>query len=144
MLDGDYVVTPIPDVLLAHDITVPHSVVIVAANRIYVTVISFSFVKQVLPQGISITTLRSLSDDHVTTFAANVCSDLPCRPPDARCLDMALRPLIAPDLKPEQSAALCRLLASYHDIFDINNQPLGLTSLVKHRINTGDAVPIHR
>lgn len=46
MLDGDYVVTPIPDILMVRDTAVPHSFVIVAANRIYLLVINFGFTKQ--------------------------------------------------------------------------------------------------
>lgn len=144
VLDGNYIVTPIPDVLLARDVTVPHCIVTVASNRTRLPVINFGFTKQVLPEGILIATLRSLADDHVTTFAADACPNFPCRPLDATCLDMSIRPMIDPDLPPAQSAALARLLASYRDIFDLDDRPLGQTSLVKHRINTGDAAPIHR
>lgn len=142
--DGDYVITPLIDVLLARDITVPHSVITLAGGRVRLPLLNFGLAKQVLPQGISVATIRSLTDDHITTFAADVGTDPPARLKDAICTDTTFRPMIAPDLTPEQTAALYSLLVSYRDIFDTDNRPLPQTSLVKHRINTGDAVPIHR
>ena len=52
--------------------------------------------------------------------------------------------MIAPDLPAEQTTAIRHLLSSYGDIFDFNDRPLGQTSVVTHRINTGDASPIRR
>ncbi|XP_070380697.1 putative nuclease HARBI1 [Dermacentor albipictus] len=52
--------------------------------------------------------------------------------------------MIAPDLPSEQTTALRHLLSSYRDIFELDDRPLGQTSVVTHRINTGDASPIHR
>lgn len=51
---------------------------------------------------------------------------------------------MAPDLPAHHVDALHCLLASYRDIFDLDNQPLGQTSVVKHQIHTGNASPIHR
>lgn len=51
---------------------------------------------------------------------------------------------MALDLSPAQENELRALLMTYSDIFDLDNRRLGKASGVTHRINTGDACPIHR
>lgn len=52
--------------------------------------------------------------------------------------------MVSSHLIPAQAEALCRVLEGYRDIFDFDNRPLSQTSVVTHRINTGDAIPIHQ
>lgn len=52
--------------------------------------------------------------------------------------------MIASDLTPQQTDELQRVLLSYIDVFDLGGRPLGQATGVTHRINTGDAPPIHR
>lgn len=52
--------------------------------------------------------------------------------------------MLSDKLTSEQVSAFCRVLASYQDIFDFGDRNLGQTSVVTHRIDTGDARPIRR
>ena len=48
------------------------------------------------------------------------------------------------DLDEKQQAQLNKLLHDNHDIFALNDDELGHTSLVEHHIDTGDSRPIYR
>ena len=48
------------------------------------------------------------------------------------------------DLDEKQQAQLNQLLHDNHDIFTLNDDELGHTSLVGHHIDTGDSRPIYR
>ncbi|XP_037556815.1 uncharacterized protein LOC119433630 [Dermacentor silvarum] len=52
--------------------------------------------------------------------------------------------LISVDVDAHHADALRRLRASHQDIFDLDDWPLVKLSVVKHRMLTGDAIPIHR
>nr|XP_037282381.1 uncharacterized protein LOC119175579 [Rhipicephalus microplus] len=62
--------------------------------------------------------------------------------PSQSFTDADFTKMIAPDLFPAQAADLRHILASFRKIFDFGDSPLGQTSVVTHRINTGDASPI--
>ena len=47
-------------------------------------------------------------------------------------------------LSPEQKVQLTDLVTRYADVFALNSQELGTTSLVKHVINTGDHSPVRQ
>ena len=47
-------------------------------------------------------------------------------------------------LSPEEHEQFLTLLCSYTDVFAASNSDLGRTSMLKHRINTGDAAPIRQ
>ena len=51
---------------------------------------------------------------------------------------------INPALAPEQRCHLQELLKKYYYIFAHNKQDLGQVTAVQHRINTGNAAPIHQ
>ena len=55
----------------------------------------------------------------------------------ARLLDESSR-----DLTPEQCERVGNLLSNYADVFSANDQDLGRTSLIEHRIDTGDSRPV--
>lgn len=138
--DGDYVVSPITDVLLTRRVTLPHTVVTVTNNHVHLPFLNFGFSSEALPQGISLAVLFPLSDFEVSSLT----SDGHAGPATSGLASDEFTRMIAPDLSPTHAQELSHLLASYRDIFDFGNRPLGQTTTVKHRINTGDASPVHR
>ena len=50
----------------------------------------------------------------------------------------------SPELKPADKEKLRVLLYEFSDIISVDNSDLGLTTLVQHEINTGDAMPIRQ
>lgn len=141
--DGDYVVSPIMDVLLQRNVTLPHTVVTIAENNTCLPFLNFGSSSQVLAKGMALATLCPLqAHDVSTTF--NTAS--PRLNPAMKSSLQAdeITAMIAPDLSTADADALRSLLASYKDIFDLGSRPLSTTSAVRHRINTGDATPVHR
>ncbi|XP_077549380.1 uncharacterized protein LOC144162635 [Haemaphysalis longicornis] len=141
--DGDYVVAPVLDVLLTRNVALPHTIVSIQQNHVSLPFLNFAFHTQVLPQGMTVATVCPVSDFHISAFTVNTISHPPtssATPPPTTQFDA----MISPDLSPDQIHLLRQLLASYGDIFDLENPVLGRTSLVTHRIDTGDAIPIHR
>lgn len=141
--DGDYVVAPVLDVLLTRNVALPHTIVSIQQNHVSLPFLNFAFHTQVLPQGMTVATVCPVSDFHISAFTVNPISHPPtssATPPPTTQFDA----MISPDLSPDQVHLLRELLASYGDIFDLDNPVLGRTSLVTHRIDTGDAIPIHR
>ncbi|XP_077541028.1 uncharacterized protein LOC144153253 [Haemaphysalis longicornis] len=141
--DGDYVVAPVLDVLLTRNVALPHTIVSIQQNHVSLPFLNFAFHTQVLPQGMTVATVCPVSDFHISAFTVNTISHPPtssATPPPTTQFDA----MISPDLSPDKIHLLRQLLASYGDIFDLENPVLGRTSLVTHRIDTGDAIPIHR
>jgi hypothetical protein len=48
------------------------------------------------------------------------------------------------NLKEEEASQVKDLLAEYQDVFSKGDTDLGCFNLVKHKIDTGDAAPIHQ
>uniref|UniRef100_L7LYP4 RNA-directed DNA polymerase n=1 Tax=Rhipicephalus pulchellus TaxID=72859 RepID=L7LYP4_RHIPC len=142
--DGDYYATPITDVLLAHNVAVPYTVLSITANRTCLPLVNFGFVDQVLPQGISVAHLCPLLDLQIEVLALDTLDSTPRTALSAHSGSRRIVDMIATDLPPPQVEALQRLLEAYQDIFDFGDRPLGQTSFVQHRIHTGDANPVHR
>uniref|UniRef100_L7LV95 RNA-directed DNA polymerase n=1 Tax=Rhipicephalus pulchellus TaxID=72859 RepID=L7LV95_RHIPC len=140
--DGDYVVSPSATILCSQNVTFPHTVIRIQDNAACLPIVNFGLCPQVLPQGISLATLDPACDYHISALTGDKPS--PTSPDLGRTTTPNLTKMIAADLPTEQVHALRELLASYQDIFDLNDRPLGQTTVVKHRINTGDANPIHR
>lgn len=142
--DGDYVVSPITDVLLTRRVSLPHTVVTVTSNHVHLPFLNFGFSPEALPQGISLAVLFPLSEFEVSAVNVDVPSGLAADHSTSLPKSDDFTRMIAPDLSPTHAQELSHLLASYRDIFDFGNQPLGQTTTVKHRIHTGDATPVHR
>ncbi|XP_077553321.1 uncharacterized protein LOC144168147 [Haemaphysalis longicornis] len=137
--DGDYVVAPVLDVLLTRNVALPHTIVSIQQNHVSLPFLNFAFHTQVLPQGMTVATVCPVSDFHISAFTVNTISHPPtssATPPPTTQFDA----MISPDLSPDQIHLLRQLLASYGDIFDLENPVLGRTSLVTHRIDTGVSV----
>ena len=144
--DGDYVLAPITSILLTHSVTFPHTVIHLRENRACIPVLNFALCPQVLPRGIALAMLTPSDECVISALSPHdvgrsnyehAQSSLASPSPD-------VKNMIAPDLLPHQADALFRLLQSYWDVFDFCDRPLGQTCAVKHRINTGDASPVHR
>lgn len=142
--DGSYVLAPITDVLLLRQVTLPHSLITVTNNHATLPLLNFGSSPQVVPEGMSLANLLSLDHCHILTLTSDGHSayrnDTLHR--EAKCDEFVK--MIGPDLTPAQFDDLSTLLSSFRDIFDFDDRPLGQTTLVKHRINTGDASPLHR
>lgn len=88
--------------------------------------------------------VSSLADHSVSAFIADASF-----PPASFCSSLSpadgdIDKMIAPDFVPAQRADIRRILESFRDIFDFDDRPLSQTSVVTHKINTGDASPIRR
>lgn len=142
--DGTYVVAPIPAVILAHGVTVPHTVLTITGNRTCLPLVNFALTAQVLPQGISLAIISTLQDDEVEPFTVEDSFSSAHTVTSSHGSNVDIEKMVSSDVTPAQAEALCRILEGYRDIFDFDNRPLGQTSVVTHRINTGDANPIHR
>lgn len=105
---------------------------------------NFGLCAQVLPRGISLAQITPARDYQISSLTAYDSSCATLAVPPAPSDLNSLTKMIAPDLPPQCANELRCLLASYWDLFDLGDRPLGQTSVVKHRINTGDASPIHR
>ncbi|KAK8756781.1 hypothetical protein V5799_000517 [Amblyomma americanum] len=140
--DGDYIITPVPDVPFTRSVALAHTVVTMSANQASLPVLNFASYVQPLPQGMSLATLCPAAECVVSAVRSV--------PPSSNCRDSDVPPpdeyakMIAADLLPGQAHDLRYLLSSFRDIFDFDDRPLVRTSVVTHRINTGDAAPIHR
>lgn len=87
--------------------------------------------------------LRDASPSKISVLNASTSSAATFCPASSATPDRTrLSNVIAHD--PEQVADLCRVLASYRDVIDIENRPLEQTSVVTHKLDTGDASPIRR
>lgn len=142
--DGDYVACPIPEVAMTRNVALPYTVVTVTNNGTSFPILNFGYSTQVLPRGISLAHLTPLAGHTVSALTTEPPPDFspPSSQSGSSCDHFAR--MISGDLAPAQSAALRRVLVSYQDIFDFGDRPLGQTSVVTHRIHTGDASPIHR
>lgn len=144
LADGVYVISPITDVLLTRNVTLPHTVATIIDSTLSLPVLNFGLHAQVLPKGMSLATVCPIQDYDISTFAVTTtpdCDHMLTAAPDSPDKFMAM---LSPDLSKEQARDLHRLLLTYSDIFDFPNRPLGRTSAVKHRIDTGDSRPIYR
>ncbi|XP_077534721.1 uncharacterized protein LOC144146663 [Haemaphysalis longicornis] len=124
--DGDYVVAPVLDVLLTRNVALPHTIVSIQQNHVSLPFLNFAFHTQVLPQGMTVATVCPVSDFHISAFTVNTISHPPtssATPPPTTQFDA----MISPDLAPDQIHLLRQLLASYGDIFDLEN-PLHASS----------------
>lgn len=146
--DGDYVVFPSPGVLLARNVSSPYTILTVTANKTCLPLLNFGLSPQILPQGIVLATLSPSHECQISSVSrelATVASPNPHSTDAAKSTRLNnVTKMIASDLLPSQVKDLTDLLTSYSDIFDFDGRPIGQTSQVKHRINTGDAAPIHR
>ncbi|KAK8767610.1 hypothetical protein V5799_005610 [Amblyomma americanum] len=118
-----------------------------SANRPYLPVLNFGSSIQPLPQVISLATLCPAAECVISVVDSCLPSTHQCllpaatspeKPPD----DYA--DMICSDLPAMQAHDLRCLLSSFCDIFDFDARVLTRTSVVTHRINTGDAAPLHR
>lgn len=142
--DGDYLAAPIMDVLLTRNVALPHTIVTIKQNRVCLPLLNFAFHTQVLPEGITVATLTPLEASEISAFASardsrKQHSSDPVPPAPEKLVSM-----ISPDLSEDQASKLCSLLSSFADVFDLGDKPLGRSTTVTHRIDTGDARPIHR
>lgn len=142
--DGDYLVSPVTDILLERNVTLPYTVVTVAKNEIGLPFLNFGFSTQVLPRGMSLATLIPLAECEVSVVTTDDSESSTDSQRDISRTTADFMDMIASDLPPPEAHQLRCLLASYRDIFDLDNRPLGQTSHVTHRINTADATPIRR
>lgn len=71
--DRNYMVAPIPVVMLAHGITVPHTVLTITGNRTCLALVNLALSVQVLPQGFSLAVIRTLQDHQVEPFTVEDC-----------------------------------------------------------------------
>ncbi|XP_049273509.1 uncharacterized protein LOC125759160 [Rhipicephalus sanguineus] len=140
--DGDYLVAPVIDLTLSRNIALPHTIVSVANNRTLVPILDFSASTQVLPEGIALAELSTLEQCTVSAFTPD--TQTVAEPVITAHNKAFLDKMIASDLLPSQVEALRSVLFSYLDIFDLDDRPLGRTRVVAHRIDTGDASPLHK
>lgn len=69
--DGDYIISPITDILLSRDVTLPHTVVTVQNNQICIPVLNFGHIPQILPIGMSLATLSPLTRSDIFSLSAS-------------------------------------------------------------------------
>ncbi|XP_077559609.1 uncharacterized protein LOC144174679 [Haemaphysalis longicornis] len=130
--DGDYVVAPVLDVLLTRNVALPHTIVSIQQNHVSLPFLNFAFHTQVLPQGMTVATVCPVSDFHISAFTVNTISHPPtssATPPPTTQFDA----MISPDLSPDQIHLLRQLLASYGDIFDLEN-PFQLRNMLEPQL----------
>lgn len=142
MPDSDYLVSPIVDVLMARDVALAHTIVSVVDNTVVIPLLNASLLTQVILQDMSLATISSLDNCMIAALDADVSS--PCRDASSTLPPDAIAKMIAPDLTPAQATDLHHLLVSCCDIFYFDERPPGQTSVVTHRINTGDATLIRQ
>lgn len=142
--DGDYILTPIVDVLFAKNVALPHTLIRVTDSRTSLPILNFSWCTQLIPGGMTLAHISSIDECAVSAFITDASLSSAPSSSSHNLVDGDIDKMIASDLLPAQTADMRRILMSYRDIFDFNDRPLGQTSVVTHRINTGDASPIRR
>lgn len=142
--DGEYMVAPIHAVMLTHGVAVPHTILTIVENRTCFPIVNFALTAQILPQGISLAEITTLQDHTVEPFRVDDCCTSHNERTLSRSSGVDVDHMVPTDLAPDQAEALRHVLESYSDIFDFASTTLSRTSVVTHRINTGDASPIHR
>lgn len=141
--DGDYMISPVPDVMFTRGVTVPNTVLTITANRACLPLVNFGLTAQVLPQGMSLAEITALEDHHVEPFPVDDCRSSTHVETPCRSSSVDIDNMVSSDLMPDQAEALRHVIEDYRDIFDFASSSLGQTTVVAHRINTGDANPIH-
>lgn len=121
-----------------------HSVVTAAENRACMPILNFRRTPQFLPKGITLGSISPSGAHDPLALTIDAPQPLPGSPDTSTMLDDPLDGMIATDLSPSQSEDFHSLLASYCNVSDFSSPRLGQTSLVAHRIDTGNARPIHR
>lgn len=142
--DGEYVVSPILDVVLMHSVVLPHTVVTVRDNKTCLPLLNFGLSTHVLPAGIALATMSSLQECAISVLAVDGPRTVSGSLTATSSLCANFEKMISADLSHTQAEDLRRVLLSYSDIFDLENRPLGQTTVVQHSIHTGDAQPVHR
>lgn len=71
--DGNYMVAPFPAVMLAHGVTVRHTVLTFTGNRTCLPLVNLALSAQVLPQGFSLAVISALQDHQVEPFKVEDC-----------------------------------------------------------------------
>nr|XP_037272883.1 zinc finger protein 184-like [Rhipicephalus microplus] len=138
---GDYVVSPNATVLSSFNVTFPHTIITMKDNVARLPIVNFGICAEVLPRGICLATLASASDYNLSAFI----EDTPSPPSlELGTTQDGITKMITSDLPAEHVHALHSLLASYEDIIDLHDRPLGQMTIVKHRISTDHANPAYR
>lgn len=83
--DGEYLVTPLPDIPLQYDVAVPHSILTITDNCTRLPIFNFGLAKQILPQGICLANVDCLGEHQVAALSTDGSSELggPPRQPRA-------------------------------------------------------------
>lgn len=142
--DGDYLASPLVDVLFARNVMTPHAVVTILDGRVQLPFTNFGYTPQVIPKGMSLATLCTISQCEVNALADVTGLDCQRDAKPTAPLPLDLEPMIASDLPTVHAMQLRDLLSSFKDIFDLDDRPLGQATAVQHRIHTGDANPVRR
>lgn len=113
VLDGDYMVSPITEVLLMQRVAFPPTIAMVTNNRMHFPSLNFGFSPEALPRGISLAVLFPLSSFEVSPLT----SDGPAGLATSVLESDEVTCMIALDLSQTHAQELSHPLASYRNIF---------------------------
>lgn len=137
--DGDYVLTPNIRVLL-RSVAVPHTIVTIADNCVFLPVINFGSRTEDIQEGLSPGNASPIDDTAISVLGVPSSAAAPCCPIGSAAPDPGIfSVMIAHDLLLEHAAKICGVLVSNGDMFELEDPPLGQTSILTHKIKTSDA-----
>eukprot|EP00731_Ephydatia_muelleri_P020755 Em0013g482a len=125
-----------------YGVMVARSVVCSTSQAVPVRLLNPREESVVVRKGVQIARMEQLDDMCVGNVLPAPTSPSEASPKDKDMLwDMVCR--VGNHVSSAEKEKLYYLLLEYSDVFSLSNDGLGRTSLSKHRINTGDSLPVH-
>ena len=125
-----------------YGVTVARSVVCPTSQAVPVRLLNPREESIVVRKGVQIARMEQLDDMCVGNVLPAPTSPSEASPKDRDMLwDMVCK--VGNHVSSAEKEKLYYVLLEYSDVFSLSNDGLGCTSLSKHRINTGDFLPVH-
>ncbi|UYV63498.1 hypothetical protein LAZ67_2004313 [Cordylochernes scorpioides] len=141
---------PSKKVSIEKGLTLPCALFRLSHNKGKLWIVYSGTTAQIVPKGMCLGKIQRVEENNLT--AISECSEFNKEVKDVNHASHAdkgdfkfLQNLISDDLSEEQQSQILSILKRHDKIFDKNNEPVGQTSVTKHKIETGIHQPIkHR
>ena len=138
--EEDVIIECHKDLILKKDLIIPSAIISVEKNKSKLWVVNGSSKPQVIPAGMCIATMEIFEENSVCAIddtSVIVSDEVRDQRKDSRLLQ-----LIYSDLELEKKSRLMNVLHKFKGTFDFDNNLTASESKIKHKIETGDHLPI--
>ncbi|KAG8179214.1 hypothetical protein JTE90_004042 [Oedothorax gibbosus] len=126
------------------EFSVPSAVITVSGGTGQLWVSNSSAFPLLIPSDMSIAQTTEIDECQIWSLNENADQVKPKPRIVTKELEKRLGPLLSDELNEEQREEMLNLLSEFIDVFDFEGKEVKSTSTVKHRINTGDSLPVRQ